>query len=342
MQAVRLVKVGQPLEQQDIPLPAVGDDDVLVQIKAAGICHSDVHYRNGTSSVGPLPQTLGHEMAGVVSTVGARVAAFKPGDRVCLHYLVTCGQCRWCSAGMEQFCTHGQMLGKHRDGGYAQYIAVPARSVVALPGEVSLEHGAIMMCSTSTSFHALRKARLQAGETVAVFGAGGLGMSAIQLARAMGALTVFAVDINTDKLTLAEKHGAIPVNAAALDPVAEIKRLTGGEGVNVALELIGLPQTMRQAVQCLGVLGRAALAGITQTPFEVHAYSELIGKEAEVIGVSDHLMQDFQLLLEYARRGDLDFSHLGVRSIPLEANPINRTLDALERFGGDVRTVIIP
>jgi propanol-preferring alcohol dehydrogenase len=320
----------------------MGDADILVRIMAAGICHSDVHYRNGTSSVGPLPQTLGHEMAGVIEAVGKQAGAFKPGDRVCLHYLVTCGVCHWCSRGQEQFCTSGQMLGKHRDGGYAEYIAAPARSVVPLPDEIPFEHAAVMMCSSSTAFHALRKARLQAGETVAVFGAGGLGMSAIQLARGFGALAVYVVDINADKLALAQTYGAVPVNAAKLDPVIEIRRLTGGKGVDVSLELIGLPATMRQAVQVLGVLGRAALAGITQTPFDVHAYSELIGKEAEIIGCSDHLMQEFPLLIEYARRGILDLSRVVARTIPLDAAPINDALDALERFGGEVRTVIVP
>ncbi|MGQ9687119.1 MAG: zinc-binding dehydrogenase, partial [Thiobacillaceae bacterium] len=196
--------------------------------------------------------------------------------------------------------------------------------------------------SSATSFHALRKARLRAGETVAVFGAGGLGMSAIQLARALGALAVFAVDINADKLKTAERYGAVAVDAARSDPVAEIQRLTGGKGVDVSVELIGLPQTMRQAVQCLAVMGRAAIAGITDKPFAVDSYRELIGKEAEVIGCSDHLMQEFLLLLEYARRGLLDMSHVVTRTIPLDATSINQTLDALERFGGDVRTVIVP
>jgi len=341
MKAIRLIKIGQPLQSQEIPIPMVGDTDVLVRIKAAGICHSDVHYRNGTSSVGPLPQTLGHEIAGVIEGTGTAVTDFKPGDRVCVHYLVTCGQCYWCSRGHEQFCTSGAMVGKHRDGGYAEYISVPARSAVLLPNEIPFEHAAVMMCSSSTSFHALRKARLQAGEVVAVFGAGGLGMSAIQLARGMGALDVYAVDLNAEKLKLAEHYGAIAINASRGDPVAEIQRLTGGRGVDVSLELIGLPQTMRQAVQCLGALGRAALAGITQTPFEVHAYSELIGKEAEIIGVSDHLMQDFPLLLQYARRKVLDLSRVVVRTVPLDAAAVNSTLDALERFGGEVRTVIV-
>ena len=342
MKAVQLIKIGQPLQARDVPIPGIGDASALVRIKAAGICHSDVHYRNGTSSVGHLPQTLGHEMAGIVEKVGPGVHRFAAGDRVCVHYLVTCGECYYCSRGNEQFCPDGQMLGKHRDGGYAEYVAVPARSLVSLPGDISFEHGAAMMCSSSTALHALRKARLQAGESVAVFGAGGLGMSAIQLARGMGASAVYAVDINPAKLALAEQLGAVPVNAQATDSVAEIKRLTGGRGVDVAVEFVGLPQTMRQAVQSLGVLGRASLAGITQKTFDIHSYSELIGKEAEVIGCSDHLMQDFPLLLEFARRGVLDLSQLVTRTVPLQAEPINQVLDALESFGGDVRTVITP
>ncbi|MCX7706845.1 MAG: zinc-binding dehydrogenase [Anaerolineae bacterium] len=342
MKAVRLIAIGEPLALQEVPVPQYGPGEVLVRIKAAGICHSDAHYRAGVSPAGPLPLTLGHEIAGVVEAVGPGVTRVKPGQRVCLHYLVTCGQCHHCNRGQEQFCVHGRMLGKHRDGGYAEYIAVPERGVVALPDEIPFEHAAIMMCSSATSFHALRKGRLQAGERVAVFGAGGLGMSAVQLARGLGALEVYAVDINPAKLALAERFGAIPVNASHADPVAEIWRLTGGRGVDVALELIGLPLTMRQAVQVLGVQGRAVLAGIADRPFEVDSYRELLGNEGEIIGCSDHLLQEFPLLIEFARRKVLDLSHVVARTVPLEAGPINETLDALQRFVGEVRTVIVP
>lgn len=342
MKAVRLVAIGEPLALQEVPLPQCGHGEVLVRIKAAGICHSDAHYRAGVSPAGPLPLTLGHEIAGVVEAVGPWVTRVRPGDRVCLHYLVTCGQCHHCNRGQEQFCVHGRMLGKHRDGGYAEYIAVPERGVVALPDEIPFEHAAIMMCSSATSFHALRKGRLAAGEAVAVFGAGGLGMSAIQLARGLGALEIYAVDINSAKLALAERFGAIPVNAAQTDPVAEIWRLTGGRGVDVALELIGLPLTMRQAVQVLAIQGRAVLAGIADRPFEVDSYRELVGNEGEIIGCSDHLLQEFPLLIELARRKVLDLSHVVARTVPLEAGPINETLDALQRFASEVRTVIVP
>jgi propanol-preferring alcohol dehydrogenase len=342
MKAVRLVEIGQPLEMHEVSDPQAGEGDVLVRIKAAGICHSDVHYRAGTSPVGPLPQTLGHEISGIVEAVGSQVKEVAVGDRVSLHYLVTCGVCRHCRSGHEQFCAEGKMLGKHVDGGYAEFITVPARNAVPLPDEVSFEAGALLMCSSATTFHALRKARLEPGESVAVFGAGGLGMSAIQLARAFGALAVYAVDINDDKLAQAETYGSIAVNAAKMDPVAEIQRLTGGRGVDVALEVIGLGTTMEQAVRSLGVLGRAVMVGIAAEPLSIDSYTELLCKEAEVIGSADHLLGELPLVIEFARQGALDLSQVVARTVPLEAAAINDTMDALERFGGQVRTVIVP
>jgi propanol-preferring alcohol dehydrogenase len=234
------------------------------------------------------------------------------------------------------------MIGKYRDGGYAEFIVIPARSVFRLPSEIPFEQGAILMCSSATSLHALNKARLRPGESVAVFGVGGLGLSAIQLAKVFGAREVFAVDIKPGKLALAERFGAVPVNAAECDPVAQIGRLTGGRGVDVALELIGLPLTMGQAVRSLAIQGRAALAGITEKTFEVAPYMEVLNKEAEIIGVSDHLAQELPQLLEWARRGALDLSRVITRRLPLEAGAVNEALDGLERFGGEARTVIVP
>jgi len=342
MKAIRLIQPGRPLELHEVPVPAVGAQDVLVRVQAAGVCHSDAHYRAGRSLVRPLPLTLGHEVAGTVERVGAEVSRFKAGDRVCLHYLATCGECDYCRRGYEQFCASGAMMGKYRDGGYAEFVVMPARSVFPLPDEIPFEQGAIMMCSSSTSLHALKKARMREGDSVAVFGVGGLGLSAIQLAKHMGARAVFAVDIKPGKLAWAERLGAVPVNAAAGEPVEEIMRLTRGCGVNVALELIGLPATMRQAVRCLAIQGRAALAGITEKTFEVAPYMEVLSKEAEIIGVSDHLAQELPQLLDWARRGALDLSGVITRTLPLDPGALNAALDGLERFGEEGRIVIQP
>lgn len=341
MKAVRLVKTGQPLQMQEVSIPRIEEQDVLVRVKAAGICHSDAHYRAGVSPVLSLPLTLGHEVAGVVEEVGSQVSNVKAGDRVCLHYLVTCGDCYYCSTGNEQFCTSGAMIGKHRDGGYAEYISVPARNAFSLLDELSFEEGAVLMCSSATSFHALRKAEVKPGERVAIFGVGGLGMSAVQLARAFGALDVYAVDVDEKKLEVAERFGAVPVNAKAGDPVEELRRLTGGKGVDVALELIGLPLTMQQAVRSLAIFGRAVVVGITDRTFEIAPYADLLMKEAQVLGAADHLAQELPLLLEMVRRRLLDLSQVISATIPLDAEAINQVLDRLERGDAGVRTVIL-
>lgn len=342
MKAVRLIHPGQPLELQEVVVPEPGAGDALVRVKAAGICHSDAHYRAGKSPVHPLPLTLGHEVAGVIERVGANVARLKPGDRVCLHYLATCGECDFCQHDNEQFCVSGRMIGKHRDGGYAEFIVMPERSLVRLPNEISFAHGAIMMCSSATSLHALKKVRLKPGETVAVFGAGGLGLSAIQLAGALGAAEVFAVDIKASKLEMARRFGAIAIDAAKVDAVQELRRMTHGRGVDVALELIGLPFTMKQGVQSLAIHGRAALVGITEKTFEIAPYQDIINKEVEIIGVSDHLASELSSLIEWVRMGKLDLSEIVTRTIPLDAGAINETLDRLEKFSDDGRVVVKP
>ena len=342
MKAIRLTQIGSPLEEAEIEVPVVGAGDVLVRVKGAGICHSDAHYRAGVSSVKTPPITLGHEVAGVVEQTGTGVQRFAAGDRVAVHYLVTCGRCAFCEASSEQFCPEVQMIGKHLDGGYAEFIVIPARNVFRLPDQVPFEQGAILMCSSATALHALNKARLCRGETVAVFGIGGLGVSALQLARHLGAAEVFGVDVNPTKLEVAQRFGAIPVNASTGDPIMEILDLTGGRGVDVALELVGLPLTMRQAVQSLAVFGRAALVGLTRESFQVAPYAELLNKEAEIIGVSDHLATEIPELFDLVCTGKLALGHGVIRNVPLEAGVINGVLDDLESFGNTLRVVITP
>ena len=336
------MKVGSPLELQEVPTPKIGDKDVLVRVKAAGICHSDVHYRAGTSPVRPLPMTLGHEVAGVVEKTGSGVKDLKPGDRVCLHYNITCGDCVSCASGNEQFCPTGLMIGHYTDGGFAKYIAVPGRNALVLPQEIPFEQGATLMCASATAYHALRKSGLRAGETAAIIGVGGLGMSAVQLARAFGALTVIAVDIREESLDFATRFGAIPVNAGKVDPVEEIRRLTGGRGADVAVELVGSSRTMHQAVKCLAPLGRAVLVGITRDPLTLDTYQEVLGGETQVIGSNDHLLSELPTVIEMARRGILDTTRVVTRSIPLDAAAINAALDGLEKYSAGIRTVVVP
>src|SRR6184192_1958609 len=248
MRAVQLTHIGEALEDAELPVPEIGPSEVLIRVAAAGICHSDAHYRAGISRIDDLPLTLGHEIAGCVEEVGSDVTHLSAGDRVCVHYLVSCGSCEFCVHGLEQFCRTGQMIGKRRDGGYAEFIKVPGATAFPLPDEIPFEVGAIMMCSSSTALHALNKARLKPGESVAIFGFGGLGFSALQLARALDCGGVYVVETDRAKLTSAAKLGVVAIDATAADPVEQIKEATAGKGVDVSLEVIGSAATMRQAV----------------------------------------------------------------------------------------------
>lgn len=340
MLSLRLEHHAAPLVARDIPTPVPGPGEVLVHVRAAGICHSDAHYRAGRAGSSLLPRTLGHEVAGVVATLGPGVTTHRTGDRVCLHYLVTCGRCAHCVAGREQFCPDGQMLGNHRDGGFAEYIVVPARNAVHLPDAISFEHGAVMMCSSSTSLHALRRGRLQPGDRVAVIGVGGLGISAVQLARALGALEVFAIDLDATKLGVARRFGATPIQAGTTDVVQAVRDATHGLGVDVALEFIGAPDTMQQAVQMLAVHGRAVIAGLSRTPLALDTYRHLLGPETEILGANDHLLAELPLLIELASRGALDLGPVVTQSVRLDADAVNGVLDALDAYRAPLRTVI--
>lgn len=332
MRALRLVATGEPLRDEDVELAPLGADDVTVAVAAAGICRSDVHYRAGTRAVPRLPLTPGHEIAGRVVDVGSEVRRVSPGDRVAVHYQVSCGRCGQCSQGREQFCSTGEMIGLARDGGYAEAVVVPERNAFALPETISFAAGAIMMCSSVTSLHALRRGGLVPGERVAVFGCGGLGVSAIKLAFALGASVVYGVDVNDEKLQIAARLGARPV------PFSDAATVRA----DVALELVGLPETMRAAVDSLAVHGRAVAVGITHEPFSLDSFGDLVLREAQVIGAADHTAAEVDELIDMAGRGDFDVADAVTATVALDAAAVNEAMDRLAAFQGGVRTVITP
>jgi 2-desacetyl-2-hydroxyethyl bacteriochlorophyllide A dehydrogenase len=324
MRAVRLTTFGQPLAATDIADPRCGPDDVVIAVRAAGICHSDAHYRGGRGVVPRLPRTLGHEIAGVVVARGANVAAPAIGDRVAVHYLVSCGACDGCAFG-EQFCVRGEMIGKDRDGGHAERVVVPARNAIAIADNVPDEQAAVMMCSTATAFHALRLANLERGESVAILGFGGLGISALQLAFALGASRVVAVDNVPEKLAAARAMGAETGELANID---------------VAIDLAGVPSLCTAALRALNPGGRLMLVALNPRPIDFDPYRDVLARERRIIGCSDHTRTELVELMELARTGKIDLSRAITRTVPLEAGAINGVLDDLERGSGHLRTVI--
>jgi 2-desacetyl-2-hydroxyethyl bacteriochlorophyllide A dehydrogenase len=339
MHAIQLVAPGQPLQFTDVADPSPGKGEIVVDVHRAGICHTDAHYRAGTGQTN-LPVTLGHEIAGVVSAVGEDVRDLHEGQRVALHYLVSCGTCERCRRYGEQFCSTGGMLGKEQNGGYAQRIVVPAVNAIPIPESVSFEAAAIMMCSTATAYHALRLAEMRKGNSVAVLGFGGLGVSGVQLARALGASEVFAVDVVPEKLELAASFGATPLDARETPVHKAILGATDGRGVDIALEFTGNANVAHGGMRALSPGGRLMIVAINLRSLEFNPFTDLLVRERRIIGCSDHTRQELVELMELAGSGAIDLSRAITRTVPLEAEAVNGALDDLERGSGHLRSVI--
>ncbi|MFC8011102.1 zinc-dependent alcohol dehydrogenase family protein [Streptomyces cinereoruber] len=275
--------------------PAPGPDDVVVEIKASGLCGSDLHFYRSTGGQALASFGIegddggfiaGHEPCGVVAAVGANVdaRAVRVGDRVMVGHYQGCGFCAQCLTGWEQLCERGvTIFGASAHGGHADYLKVPARNVVPLPDEVGFAAGAAISCGTGTAYGALVRLDLTARDTLAVFGLGPVGQSAVQFASAMGA-EVIAVDVASERVALAEELGAAhAVDSHTTDPVEAIRELTGGRGVSRAVDCSGASAARSAAVRSAAVWGRVAFVG-EGGDVTLNVSPEIIRKQLTVIG----------------------------------------------------------
>jgi propanol-preferring alcohol dehydrogenase len=341
MKAARLHEIGQPLRVEDIPITTLGPEDVLVRIRASGICHSDLNYRNGIAPVGRLPITLGHEIAGVIEKKGERAPQVNANDRVVVHYVVSCGKCEFCNSGRETYCDSYRMIGKDEDGGFAEYVRVPAANVLKIPESLTFDQAAIMGCAVSTAFHALRRGRAEPETLLMVYGVGGLGAHAIQLASSVFKIrNIIAVDIADSKLELAKRFGAKNVvNPAKENLTDSIRNTTGGAGAELVLDFVGHGDTIRNSIESAGKGGRVVVVGIGSETVEISPYRTLIGREIEIMGVNDHLESELAELIQLAGAGELDLSRSVTRKVNLEE--VNDGMEILETsVGNPVRVVI--
>jgi propanol-preferring alcohol dehydrogenase len=338
--ALVLNEFGGALEMSERPAVAPGPHEVVIAVRAAGICHSDEHYRSGRSAAVRLPRVLGHEVAGEIVATGSAVSGSRVGERVCVHYVESCGRCAACGRGREQFCERYQMVGHTRDGGLAERVVVPAVNAMTLPPGVAYADGAILMCAGATALHALVRGRLAEGESACIIGAGGIGMFGVQIARAMGASKVFAVDKDPVKLAAAARSGAIAIDARSGDAAELVLEATGGVGVDVAVESIGFPQTIEQAVRMLAVHGRAVVVGLAKEPMALDTYRGLLARETEVMGSNDHLRGEIERLLAWASDGRVRLEPALVRNVPFTAAAVNEALADLRAYRAPVRTVV--
>ncbi|HYM90410.1 MAG TPA: Zn-dependent alcohol dehydrogenase, partial [bacterium] len=338
-------------------------EEVLVRMAAGGVCHTDLHVMTG-HLFAPLPAVLGHEGAGTVAEVGPGVESVRPGDHVIPLWRLSCGECEYCTGGRPALCPAGteiRMTGRLPDGttrfalgdqeikhfagvsSFSEFSVIPEKALIRIPDDLPLDRAALFGCAVICGVGAvLNAARVRPGSSVAVFGAGGVGLNVIQGAALAGAGKIIAVDLLEGKLEYARRFGAThTVNASSGNPVEQVRALTGGRGVDYAFEAIGVPAVMRQAYDTLAKRGMAVVIGVTPMTAEVSVpVMSLVFEErtlsGSVYGASRPRI-DIPMLIDLYRAGKLKVDELLTRTYPFDQ--INEAYAALER-GEVARTVV--
>ncbi|MDQ8157349.1 MAG: L-threonine 3-dehydrogenase [Gemmatimonadota bacterium] len=317
-----LVKAGPTagFELRDVPVPSIRDDEVLIRVRSAGVCGTDVHIHEWDAwAQGRCrpPFTVGHEFAGVVERVGGLVTSVQVGDRVTAEGHIVCGRCHLCRTGNAHVCPETKIIGVDRDGAFADYIAMPASNVWHLDPAVSFAVGGIHD-PMGNAFHTALHGTHLPGATVLVTGCGPIGIFAVGIAKAAGASAIIASDVNPTRLALARRMGA----TAAVTPTeaAEaVRAATHGLGVDIVLEMSGVPAAIHQAFALVRVGGRVQMLGIPAKPMEVDFATEVIFKGITVYGVVGRRMYDTWIeMTQFLRAGQFDPTPAITHTFPLE------------------------
>ena len=304
MRAAVLDRYDAPLAIREVEAPMVGPGEALIRVRACGLCGTDLKILSGKIPGVPLPHIPGHEIAGEVFEIGPRVQGIKPGDRVAVHFYLTCGRCRYCLTQRDSLCANlaGQ-LGFHRNGGLAEFIAVPAVNAIPLGERVSFPQGAILADAVATPYQALRRiAGLQAGEVVIVVGAGGLGLHAVQIAKALGA-RVLAVDLIQSHLDKAGELGADILLRPGRDSLLEvIRQETGGAGADVVIDLAGQPETLERDLEWLCPAGKLLVVGYSPNrTFNVSSMNMVL-RGLQIIGCRASTRRDLAEVISWVEQ----------------------------------------
>ena len=319
MKALVLKEYGR-LAYEDVDVPVVGEADVLVAVKACGICGSDVHGMDGSTGRRHPPLIMGHEAAGVVAETGGAAGDWKTGDRVTFDSTVWCGECWFCRRGEVNLCDHRQVLGVsceafRRDGALAEYVAVPARILYRVPEGLPFEHAA-MIEPLSVAAHAVARASLTADAAAVVVGTGMIGLLVVQVLRASGCGTVVAVDLARDRLELAGTFGAdAALKADECDAPDEVRRRTGGRGADVVFEVVGAPAAFATAFRCARKGGTVVLVGNVSGSVELPLQAAVAG-EVLLLG-SCASAGEYRACLEMIASGRVDVRPLISTAAPL-------------------------
>ena len=309
------------LELTDLPTPEIGKTDVLVRVKACGICGSDVHGYDGSSGRRIPPIVMGHEAAGVIEAVGDDVRDFSAGDRVTFDSTVYCGECVFCRRGEVNLCDNRMVLGVscgdyRRYGAFADFVMVPERILYRLPDELSFD-AAAMIEAVSVAVHAVRRSKAKAGDSALVVGTGMIGLLIVQVLSHTGCRPIFAVDIDDGRLALAKQFGADTViNANNTEATAAIVEATGGFGVDVALEAVGATPTIRTAIAAVRKGGSICLVGNISASIELPLQS-VVTRELTIYGTCAS-QGEYPECIDLMSRGIIDVEPLISARAPLE------------------------
>jgi len=344
MRAAVLIAPSAPLEVREIRTPRPQAGEVLVKVIACGLCHSDLHVMAGKIPF-PLPAVLGHEVSGTIVEMGpnTRHSGLTVGDQVCGAFLMPCGQCPECARGRDDLCApffefnrlkgqlfdgtsrltdlDGNVIAQYSMGGLAEYCVIPVTAVAKMAEGMDPVAASIIGCAAMTAYGAVRRgADLQYGETVAIIGIGGVGSNIVQVAKEMGARQIIAIDVDDEKLAAAERLGATQtINSRSVDARARVFEITGGRGVDVAIEALGIPATFEQALTLLADGGRMVpiglAAGTTTAAVEIN---RLVRRGQQISGsYGARTRTDLPTVIDLAARGLLDYRSVVSKRVPL-------------------------
>lgn len=345
MKAAVLEAFNEPLIVKEVADPKLTPDGVILKLEATGVCRSDWHGWTGhmKNAMKELPHILGHEMSGIVQEVGPNIRNFKKGDRVIVPFSQGDGTCPHCQAGHHNVCDNMKMVGFSFEGGFAQYIHIPNAdlNLLHLPDSIDFLTASAMGCRFMTAFHGVvSRGAVRPGEWVAVYGSGGVGLSAIQIASAAGA-NVIAVDIADDKLDFAKKFGAVAtINSKNVNAPQAIKELTKG-GANISIDALGIQDTVISSLLSLTKRGRHVQLGISSnpnggmTPVPVNLITM---NELQLVGSVSMPIPEYRNMLNMVEQGKLKPGELVTKQIALEQ--INEAFDDMTNYAGFGVTVI--
>ncbi len=343
MQALILEDV-RKLHMRDVPKPELGEHDVLIQVKACGICGSDVHGYDGSTGRRIPPLIMGHEAAGVVANTGIGVRQVQVGDRVTFDSTVSCGNCRFCRMGDVNLCDNRQVLGVScgdykRNGAFAEYVSVPEHIIYSLPDSFAYEKAALIE-AVSIAVHAARITEIQPGSTAVVIGAGMIGLLAIQAFQVFGCGKVYAVDLEESRLELARQLGA-DATFLGTDPelIPKLKALTEGQGPDIAVEVVGAQKTVQMAIEAVRRGGIVTLIGNLAPKVEI-PLQIVVTRQLRLLG-SCASAGEYRECIELMQSGKINVDPLISALAPLNEGPqwFNRLY---EREPGLMKVILQP